>query len=353
MRSEKTMIEQYLEDLEKRIDPGVEEELLFQWTRFLDGKLQTGFFAPSRRKPSPPAVDWPKVSINEALDDMDRMAIQQLAACSDALAQGTGAILNVRSNYGTGILPSLFGAEMFIMDVQLNTLPTSIPLAGGLDAVRRLLKAGIPDLHTGYGDRCFAMAKRFTALFTGYPKIAKYVHIYHPDLQGPMDACELLLGSAMFVHLIDEPALVKVFLDLITRTYARFMREWQRIVPPRDGYAAHWGMLHKGRLMLRDDSAMNLSPEMFDEFIEPYDRRLLSEFGGGAIHFCGRGDHYIDRLHKIAGLSAVSLSQPEYNDMERVFRNTIDKGIMLLGFRRDAAEAALKQGRNLRGRVHA
>lgn len=346
------MLERYLEDLEKRIAPATEEELLGHWTRFLDGASNPGLFTPRRSRPSPPAVEWPKVTVNEALDDLDRMVLQQLAGCSDALASGNGAVLNIRANYGTGILPSLFGAEPFVMEASLNTLPTTLPLSGGLDSARRLIDRGVPDLHTGYGGNCFALAQRCIDLFAGYPKITRYVRIYHPDLQGPMDVCELLLGSSMFLHLVDEPDLVKALLRLITETYVRFMRAWRGLVPPQGGYSAHWGLLIKGQLMLRDDSAMNLSPAMFDEFIAPYDGRLLAELGGGAIHFCGRGDHYIDRLHRLPGLSAINLSQPEQNDMEHVFRQTVDRGIMLLGFRRETADAALRAGRPLHGRVH-
>ena len=160
------------------------------------------------------------------------------------------------------------------------------------------------------------------------------------------------IRSDLFIDLIDVPDLVHALLDRITETYIRFMREWEKIVPPRKGPHAHWGMLHKGRIMLRDDSAMNLSPEMFDEFIKPYDQRLLSELGGGAIHFCGRGDHYIDRFAQMNGVYAVNLTQPEYNDLEYVFRNTVDKGIAVIGLRRDVAEAALNRGRDLQGRVH-
>jgi hypothetical protein len=196
------------------------------------------------------------------------------------------------------------------------------------------------------------MGRYFVELFANYPNVSKYVHIYHPDLQGPMDICELLWGSDLFIDLIDTPDLVHSLLELITETYIRFMREWEQLVPPRDPYSPHWGMMHRGRIMIRDDSAMNLSPEMFDEFIKPYDQLLLSEFGGGAIHFCGKGDHYIESLAHMTGVYAVNMSQPECNDMERIFRNTIDKGIMLIGLRSDAVEAAISQGRDLRGRVH-
>jgi hypothetical protein len=345
-------IQTYLADLESRIEPAVEEDLRSQWMGFLNGRMNAGIFCPRRLKQSAPRSAWPRVSVNEALGDFDLMALQQLSGCSAALSGGTGAVMNVRANYGTGILSSLFGAEIFEMDAAMDTLPTTRPLPGGVAAIERALDAGIPVLQAGYGGRCLAMGRRFVELLADYPKAARYVQIYHPDLQGPMDLCELLCGSGLFLALVDQPGLVHALLRRIVETYVLFMREWEQIAPPQDGYASHWGMLHRGRIMLRDDSAMNVSPEMFDEFIAPYDRQLLSVFAGGAIHFCGRGDHYIDRLPDIEGVYAVNLSQPECNNMARIFENTVDRGITLLGLRRDAAEAAMKQGRDLRGRVH-
>jgi hypothetical protein len=150
----------------------------------------------------------------------------------------------------------------------------------------------------------------------------------------------------------DQPELVKAMLALVTDTYARFMREWERIVPPSGAITAHWSIMQRGRIMLRDDSAMNLSPAMYDEFIRPYDQRLLDEFGGGAIHFCGRGDHYIASACTMRGMNAVAMSQPHLNDMEAIYRHTVDKGIKLLGLQRSAAESALAAGRDLHGCVH-
>ncbi len=346
------MVRPYLEDLEKRIDPAIEEALMHEWIRFLNGESKVDFFCPHRQKSSPPQLPWPIVSINEALADYDRMALHQLSGCSSMLEKNAGTVLNVRTNYGTGILSSVFGAELFIMDEQTNTLPTTRPLAGGVDTIKHLIDKGIPDIHTGFGERCFAMGRRFVELFADYPNVSRYIKIYHPDLQGPMDICELLWGCDLFYALVDSPDLVHSMLDLITDTYIKFMREWEKIVPPYSDYSPHWGLMHKGHIMLRDDSAMNLSPEMFDEFILPYDQKLLNVFGGGAIHFCGRGDHYIDRLYTMTGVYAANMSQPEYNDMECIFQNTVDRGIALIGLERFAAEAAVSSGRNMHGLVH-
>ncbi len=338
-----------LADLEERIDPDEEERLLQAWREFAHGACAQPVFQPHRSRPNPPRRDWPQVSINAALDDFDLLALQQFGGCSAALAEANGLLLNVRCNYGTAIMPSLFGAELYVMDEALNTLPTCRPL--GSQAAPRLLDAGVPDLLGGYGERVFTMGERFTEIARRYPKIGRYVHIYHPDLQGPMDICELLWGSAIFFDLYDRPELVLGLLELVSETYARFMRRWTKMVPYQPDGNAHWGFYHRGSLMLRDDSAMNLSDAMVRRFVLPYDQRLLDVFGGGAVHFCGKGDHFIEAMSALRGLYAVNLSQPELNDMERVYRHTVDKGINLLGLTPEAAQQALERQRDLHGRV--
>lgn len=342
----------YLEDLESRLDPGAEEALLASWRKFNAGDFAGDIFVPQRPQPSPSTLNWPAVTVNTALDNYDQMALQQLGACNHALAVSNGAMLNVRSNYGSSILPSLFQVELFVMAEEHNTLPTSKPIPAGLDGIKRLLADGIPDLECGFGQRVFAMGQYFQELFTPYPKLQQYIGIYHPDLQGPLDVCEVLCGSEMFLYLVDEPELMHALLTLITSTYAEFMHRWLQIAPASGNDSRHWGFLHRGTIMLRDDSAMNLSPEMFQEFIFPYNQRLLNIFAGGGDHFCGRGDHFISHLKNLRGLCGIAMSQPEYNDMEKIFVHTVDCGLNIYGLRRDAAENALRRGRSLHGRVH-
>jgi len=344
------MVDRYLADLEGRLMPRVEDDLAQQWETFVAGNWPEELFIPQRCATAPPpAVEWPQVEVNQAWDDPEAMLLQQFGACSERIAREEGPRLGVRCNYGVGIIASLFGAQLRKLDNELNTLPTSLPL--GSECARALLDRGVPDLHSGLGARVFEMAERFLAVFERYPTIGRYVELYHPDMQGPMDAVELLWGSELFTATFLEPDTVKALLELVTDTYIAFMHAWERLVPgPADG-RVHWQLYHRGRIMLRDDSAMNFSPEHFDEFIRPYDQRLLNEFGGGAIHFCGRGSHYITSLSEMKGLYGVNLSQPELNDMETIFAATVDRGIVLLNLRRNAAEEALTAGRRLHGRV--
>lgn len=348
------MIKQYLDDLENRLDPEIEENLDAEWRRFLAGKCPDPVFHPKRGRKAPPKLEWPKIPVNKALKDRELMLLRELADASAALAAGNGSVLNIRCNYSTTILPSLFGVEIFYLEDKHDTLPASHPIPDGADGIRRLLDAGIPSFDRGWGPDVFQTARYIQEQLADYPKIREYVRFYHPDLQGPLDVTEMVWGSGLFMEFYDNPDLVKSFLTLVTETYRKFMHQWDELVPPVPGrFCAHWGWGYAGKLVLRDDSAMNLSPEMYREFALPFDSLLLEEFGGGVIHFCGKGDHYIDLLASIPKLTDVQLSQPEYNDMERIFQYTVDRGIPLLDLSwQTGVKPALERGRDLHGQVY-
>ncbi len=320
-----------LEDIERRIDPEAEEAYLSQWRDFIFGRFEGDIFTPHRPKLTPPGTPVPPININDAIEDYDLMLRHQLREVSHTLnSSATSPCL--RANYGSAILSSLFGAEFFLMPRHTDTLPTTRPL-GDTEKIRALVERGIPSLRESLGRKTFEFGEIWAELSVRYPKISRYVIMYHPDVQGPLDIAELLWGGEMFYAMYDEPELVHAFLSLITDTYTAFMEEWFKLFPPNPEMNPHWGILyHRGTIALRDDSAMNLSPALYEEFALPYDRKLLEHFDGGIVHFCGRGDHYIPVLCSVDKLYGINMSQPEYNDMEIIYRNTVDRGIPLLCF---------------------
>ena len=196
--------------------------------------------------------------------------------------------------------------------------------------------------------RVIAFIQQFLEIFDMHPMLARNIAFYHPDLQGPIDVAEMIWGSDIFYAFYDDTELLRDFLKLITDTYILFMKKWFTLVPQRQDYSTHWGLMFKGKLMIRNDSLMNLSAQAYIDFIRPFDQCLLDEFGGGAIHFCGRGDHYVEAMSSLRGLTAVNLTQPELNDMEIIYRNTVDKGIRLVGLDIKAVE---NSDRDFRGQV--
>ena len=336
LKLSKTTLE-ILDDLENRISPEVEDDFNRQWEDFLYGRFSGDIFSPKRMKTTEPSVVLPKININDAISDKELMLQSELVRASSALSSSY-RIPCIRANYGTGIMTSLFGAEIFVMPYKNNTLPTTKSL-NDTDKIKNVIDKGIPSYQSGFGKDVFEFGEICAELFERYPKIKKYVTVYHPDLQGPLDVCELLWGCEMFYAMYDEPETVHQMLELITDTYTKIMNKWYGIILPRQTMNPHWQNLYfRGNILLRSDSAMNVSPDAYKEFSLPYDKKLLDTFGGGAVHFCGRGDHYIEHLCSLPNVYGINMSQPHLNDMEKIYKATVDKGIKLLGFKSEYAQ---------------
>ena len=305
-----------LNDIEERIRPEVEEDYIAQWKSFWNGEVKDIIFIPKRKILSAPGTELKSININDALEDMELMLDMQLAGVSKALNSPTSA-LSVRANYGAGIIPTLFGAEIFKMPRSTNTLPT-VKAFSDLNDLLKETESGIPDIDRGFGRKVFEFGELCLETFADYPKISKYVTVYHPDTQGPLDIADLLMGNELFYALYDDPDFVHRFMQLITDTYVKFIDTWFLMFPCREDINVHWGFWMKGGICLRNDSAINLSPDQYREFVLKYDRYLLDRYKG-IMHYCGKGDHFIGIAAEIEGLTGINLSQPHLNDMEKVY----------------------------------
>jgi len=325
-----------LEDIERRIDPEVEQDFCKQWRGFLKNEFAGDIFCPRRTRLTQPSFVYPRVHVNDALADYDLMLQSELSALSYCLSNASRTAGVWLGGYGTGVLSSILGAEIYVVPRELNTLPTTRAV-GSDDRIREIVEHGVPSLERGLGKRIFECGEIFAEVFAKYPKISACVNVFHPDLQGPLDIAELLWGENMFYAMYDDPDLVHALLSVITETFTAVMNRWQTIFPLHPEINCYKFYHYLGGILLRCDSAMNLSPELYREFAMPYDTRLYERFGGGAMHFCGRGDHYIEVLSEVPGLTGVNLAQPEYNDMETIYRHTVDKGIKILTLDRSRA----------------
>ena len=318
-----------LSDIEGRIVPEVEDDYIDQWNRFWRGSSDDIIFSPMRKNVSESGIEIKNIHINDALNDYELMLDMQLANVSNELKRGKNA-LSIRANYGTGIITSLFGAKIFEMPRSQNTLPTTRSFNDS-DIIREIVGRGVPSIHKGFGKKVFEFGEICLEVFKNYPKISKYVYMYHPDTQGPLDIAELLWGSEMFYAMYDDPDLVHTAMRLFTDTYVSFLDKWFEMYPNRAELNAHWGILMRGNICLRDDSAMNLSPDLYEEYALRYDKYLLERYNGGIVHFCGRGDHYVHLLTASPHLTGINLSQPHLNDMEKIYASAFGNGKKILG----------------------
>ncbi len=284
-------------------------------------------------------ADWPSFPYNDTFCDPEKMLLDQLRGPFIHNQLRTDAALNIRCNYGTVILPSIFGIPYQLIE---NSLPWAHHVAGRRE-ISTLVDRGVPDLRSGLGGRCFDTAALYRDRLAPYPKLRQAVAIYHPDLQGPFDAAHLIWGHDIFYALYDCPDLVHSLLTLVTETYRRWMRAWKALTGEGNEFTTHWDYYLKGGIMLRDDSAVMLSTPHYEEFVRPYDQLLLDEFGG-CIHFCGRGAAFLPSLCQCRNLYALNCSQLELNDTGLLRALAERYRLVLLGWHSRYLDAGQRTG---------
>lgn len=306
------LVQELLERLEREIDSVYLERAQQRQRDALD--FVAGAPLPVRQG-VPTKYEVPPMDV--VVEDIEAMLVRELIGClSTALAKDDG-ILTIRANYGVGTLPSLFGLPSRVID-------GGMPWVDSLDSVddiRNLVAKGVPDVNGGLAQRVADTHAYYRKAMRDYPNCQKYIKIIHCDAQGPFDIADLIWGSDIFYGMYDEPELLHDLMELITQTYIGFMeRHLDDCDRAASGYCYHWGTLYKGACVLRDDSSVNLSREMYLEFVMPYHRKIAAYFDGVAMHFCGRADHWVQDLIREPNIKSVNFGyMPERFDNEFLY----------------------------------
>jgi hypothetical protein len=287
-----------------------------------------------------PDRDWPSFPYNDSFADMEKMLLNELRAVFIRNQLKDYSPLNIRANYGTVIMPSIFGAGYTLTE---TSMPWSYHLENR-DKIKTVIDKGVPSLETGLGKQCFDTARYYMETLDDFPKLSRAINIFHPDLQGPFDIAHLIWGSDIFLALYDCPELVHELLRLVTVTYKAYMKKWIDFTGIDPLFTTQWNFYTKGGIMLRDDTAVMLSPQQCDEFVLPYDKELLDEFGG-CMHFCGNGKPFIENLCRgNKKLFGVNSSQTHLNDMNRFIHLTLPNKIAILGLPKEYLSPDMRTG---------
>ena len=99
-------------------------------------------------------------------------------------------------------------------------------------------------------------------------------------------------------------------MELCTET----LIQWVKVQKQHAGAALESGAYPHGILIppkfggvwISDDDCTIISPQMYAEFVVPYNSRILKAFGGGTIHFCGNAEHQLENFLKIEGLTGIN-----------------------------------------------
>lgn len=107
---------------------------------------------------------------------------------------------------------------------------------------------------------------------------------------GPNMIAVDLVGESFYAWMLECPERCHVFMQKITRGLLQAQRRFEEIDPgPRAGIG------------LAEDSAQVMSPELFKEFVVPYDNMLYDAMNTGSgsvrgMHMCGQSSHLHEAL---------------------------------------------------------
>jgi len=253
----------------------------------------------------------------ETYGDMEKMLYNELVAFVPSVALKDDGILSIRSNFGVGTMPSLFGTTDQIMDD--DTKPWVNHMSE--DEIKRILDMGLPDFENGYGKKMRNIYSYYREVLSKYPKCEKHIHLCQPDMQGPFDIAHLLMGSNIYYAIYDDPETVHKLLSLITDTYVLFLNGFNPLLTDKfcseeKNYCFQGQYIWGGNVVIRNDTAVNLSKEHYLEFAKPYDERILADVGGGSVHFCGRADQWIEAMFATKNIGGINFG---YMDSKYTF----------------------------------
>jgi uroporphyrinogen-III decarboxylase len=203
--------------------------------------------------------------------------------------------------FGTGVLASAFGCQVAIAQGAGNDPSVIAPC---VTSTADALRLRVPDPHRdGWMPRVLAAID--------HARANSDLPVGLTDMQGPLDTLGQMCGQVqLFTWMIDEPAMVHDMLDVVAAAFIDWVRvQKEHIGEPLDRSNGLQGVGASAiGVWESDDDMTMLSPEMYGQFVAPRVSRIFEAFGGGSIHFCGRGYQHLETILKAPGVRVVNTS---------------------------------------------
>ncbi|WP_167616670.1 hypothetical protein [Maribellus sediminis] len=257
----------------------------------------------------------------EIFDDPEKMLFNELVHAFDSsilMHKNIGDDLpyTIRTNFGTVVIASVFGAKI----EQRNDNPPWVRHYETLDKFQSIFDCDPLDFSKGISKQVIERYQFYNDVLADFPNLIKCVKIVLPDLQGPLDTLELLRGSSIYEDFIIDPEMVEKGLRLVAEAQVGLAKHLQLyITDGMNGFTHQHAVCVKGNILIRNDSAIMISPEMYAGQVAHHDEFVLKELGGGAIHSCGKIDFNVPEIVKLPSLKSFDFGQSYMNDIDSVY----------------------------------
>ena len=267
-----------------------------------------------------PWAAFTRYSYRRSFDDPRAMMQNQiLSRIVPGLLLDDDNPLAIRNDHGTIQIASLLGGEWMMHEDGYPWIKPDVPM----EKIEAIADDSKPiDFQGGVLPRTVETLQFYRHKFAQFPPCDEAIQISMPDLQGPMDTAEQLWGGELYLAFYETPDLLARLLTRIVDVMLAVIEKLRPLTRDRldpEANTQH-GYLIPGRLLVRNDSSIMLSPQMYAEHIRPHDQRLLEQVGTGAIHFCGNGQHLVEPMLAAAPpIRGLDFGQSYMHDLDRVY----------------------------------
>jgi hypothetical protein len=119
------------------------------------------------------------------------------------------------------------------------------------------------------------------------------------------------MGYDKLIYLMfDHPELMHRLMEIVTESLIRWVKKQKEVIGEPLNWCISDQQVYTGAnagVWFSDDDAVLMSPDTYREFVVPYNSRILTEFGGGCIHYCGNATHHADSFLATQGLKALNI----------------------------------------------
>ena len=147
--------------------------------------------------------------------------------------------------------------------------------------------------------------------FLRHMKANSFLPVGITDFQGPLTTANQLMGYDKLIYLMfDHPELMHRLMEIVTESLIRWVKKQKEVIGEPLNWCISDQQVYTGAnagVWFSDDDAVLMSPDTYREFVVPYNSRILTEFGGGCIHYCGNATHHADSFLATQGLKALNI----------------------------------------------
>jgi uroporphyrinogen-III decarboxylase len=223
---------------------------------------------------------------------------------------------------GVGVLASAFGCEIVLPPGPGNDPAVAAPcIRSPADAARLRL----PDPHKdGWMPRVLETID--------YARTHSDLPVGLTDMQGPLDTLGQMCGQAqLYTWMYEEPQMVHDLFDLVTDAFIEWVKvQKEHIGEPLDRSNGLQGVGGSAiGVWESDDDMVMVGPKLYQKFVVPRLSRIFEAFGGGSVHFCGKGYQHLDNIAQIRGVRVVNNSPMANFDGFGKFKRGLGDKVML------------------------